>query len=51
MGLNSRLHWIPEAGREMYLVFNHNVQDFDRDGTFHSQFADLSLKFNYTFRF
>ncbi len=51
MGLNSRLHWIPQAGREMFLVFNHNVQDFDRDNRFHSQFADLSFKFNYTFRF
>jgi len=51
IGFNSRLHWIPEAGREIFLVFNHNRQDFDRDGTFHSSFADLSFKFNYTFRF
>jgi hypothetical protein len=51
VGINSRLHWIPEAGREMFLVFNHNLQDFDRDGTFHSSFADLSAKLNYTFRF
>ena len=31
MGINARLHWIPEAGREAYIVLNHNLQDFDRD--------------------
>jgi hypothetical protein len=24
IGINSRLHWIPEAGREMYRVFNQS---------------------------
>ena len=50
-GFNSRLHWIPQAGRELFLVLNHSLQDFDRDNTFHSDHADLTLKFNYTFRF
>jgi hypothetical protein len=50
-GLNSRLHWIPEAGREGYIVFNHNSDDLDRDNDFTSRTADLSVKFNYTFRF
>ena len=27
VGLNSRLHWIPQAGREGFLVLNHNVRD------------------------
>ena len=27
VGLNSRLHWIPQAGREAFLVLNHNVRD------------------------
>jgi len=50
-GINSRLHWIPEAGREAFIVLNHNLQDVDRDGSFRSIDADLTLKFNYTFRF
>ena len=51
IGINSRLHWIPEAGREAFVVLNHNLQDFDQDNSFHSTGADLSLKYNYTFRF
>jgi len=50
-GINSRLHWIPEAGREAFIVLNHNLQDIDRNGSFHSSQADLTLKLNYTFRF
>jgi hypothetical protein len=50
-GLNSRVHWIPEAGREGFLVLNHNVEDLDRDNSFHSSFAELTVKFGYTFRF
>ena len=51
VGINSRLQWIPRAGQEGFIVLNHNLQDFDKDNTFDSQRADLSLKFNYTFRF
>lgn len=51
VGLNSRLHWIPEAGREAFIVLNHNLQDMDRNNSFHSSQADLTLKVNYTFRF
>ncbi|HEY5623508.1 MAG TPA: hypothetical protein VIV14_07080, partial [Gammaproteobacteria bacterium] len=50
-GINSRLHWIPQAGRELYIVLNHSLQDFDRDNSFHSQVADFTAKFSYTFRF
>jgi hypothetical protein len=50
-GINSRLHWIPEAGRELFIVLNHSVQDFDRNDSFHSEAADLTAKFNYTVRF
>jgi hypothetical protein len=50
-GINMRLHWIPEAGREVYFVINHNVEDFDRDNEFHSSFSDATAKVNYTFRF
>lgn len=51
VGVNSRLHWIPQAGREAFLVLNHNLQDFDRDNDFHSSFSELTLKYSYTFRF
>lgn len=51
LGINSRLHWIPQAGREMFIVLNHNLEDPDRDNRFQSAFADLSLKVNYTLRF
>ena len=50
-GINSRLHWIPEAGREAFIVLNHSLQDVDRNDSFHSSQADLTLKLNYTFRF
>ncbi|HEX7080655.1 MAG TPA: DUF5916 domain-containing protein [Gammaproteobacteria bacterium] len=51
IGINSRLHWIPEAGREAYLVLNHSAEDLDRDDRFHSSFSEAAVKFNYTFRF
>jgi len=51
MGINTRLHWIPEAGREAFIVLNHNLQDADLNNRFESTLADLALKFNYTFRF
>jgi hypothetical protein len=51
MGFNSRLHWIPEAGREIYFVINHSLEDFDRDDDFRSQFSEATVKLNYTFRF
>jgi hypothetical protein len=53
VGLNSRLHWIPQAGREGFLVLNHNVRDdpLTPDDDFHSSFAEVTLKYSYTFRF
>ncbi len=51
MGFNSRLHWIPRAGRQAFIVLNWGRSDVDKDNRFESTFADLSLKFNYTFRF
>jgi hypothetical protein len=51
MGINMRLHWIPEDGREMFFVVNQTLEDFDRDDDFHSLAADVTLKAGYTFRF
>lgn len=49
LGINSRLQWIPEAGRELFFVINHNLLD-DING-FRSTNGDITLKFNYTYRF
>jgi hypothetical protein len=51
VGLNSRIHWFPEPGREAFLVINHNVQDLDRDNNFESIGSDTSIKYSHTFRF
>ena len=51
MGINARLHWVPQAGREGFVVLNHNFEDIDLDNRFHSTGSDLALKFYYTFRF
>ena len=53
IGVNSRLHWIPKAGREGFLVLNHNLRDdpLTPDDDYHSSFAELALKYSYTFRF
>ena len=51
IGLNSRLHWVPQAGRNVYLVLNHNYEERLGDGSFHSVSSDLTLKADYTFRF
>jgi hypothetical protein len=48
-GINSRLHWIPEAGREGYLVLNRSLEDVG--GRFRSTASEASIKFSYTFRF
>jgi hypothetical protein len=50
VGINSRLHWIPQAGREGFIVLNHNLIDTDRNDSFHSTSADVAVKFSYTMR-
>jgi hypothetical protein len=51
MGINTRIQWIPKAGQEGFIVLNYNLEDKDKDNTFHSAGSDLSLKFKYTLRF
>jgi hypothetical protein len=51
LGLNSRLHWIPQAGREGFIVLNRNLTDLDRNDAFTPVAADLAAKFSYTWRF
>ena len=51
MGVNMRLHWTPEAGRDAYLVINHTLDDIDLDNRLRSATAEAAIKINYTFRF
>lgn len=51
VGINSRLQWSPQAGRNVYFVVNHNFVERPLDSEFHSTATDLTLKFDYTFRF
>ena len=51
VGIDSRLHWVLQDGREAYLVLNHNLQDYDRDNSFRTSQSELSVKVNYTFRY
>jgi hypothetical protein len=51
LGINSRLQWIPEAGRQLFLVLTQNLEDYDRDGSFHTAYSEAAVKFSYTFRF
>jgi hypothetical protein len=58
IGVNSRLHWVPEAGRELFVVLNHNLEDPrplsplpDLDDEFHSATADFTIKYRHTFRY
>ncbi|TAJ93337.1 MAG: hypothetical protein EPO31_03805 [Gammaproteobacteria bacterium] len=49
LGINSRLHWIPQAGRNVYFVINYNA--IDSEEGFRSTASELTFKANYTFRF
>ena len=49
-GINSRLRYIPEAGREMVVVMNHGGT-VDPGNHWHSTRNDLNLKLSYTFRY
>ncbi|MDR0781196.1 MAG: carbohydrate binding family 9 domain-containing protein [Pseudomonadales bacterium] len=51
IGINSRLYWIPEPGREAYLVFNWGLIDENKSKDFRSTNNDVTVKYNYTFRF
>ena len=51
MGINSRLQWITDAGRNVFFVVNHNFAERPTDGSFHSANTDVTLKVDYTFRF
>ena len=49
-GVNSRLRFIPEAGKELVLVLNHGGT-VSPDNRFSSTQSDINLKLSYTFRY
>lgn len=49
-GFNSRLRFIPEAGKELVLVLNHGGS-VSPSNSFSSTQSDLNLKLSYTFRY
>ena len=49
-GVNSRLRFIPEAGKELVLVLNHGGT-VSPDNRFSSNQSDINLKLSYTFRY
>jgi hypothetical protein len=51
LSVNTRLRWVPRAGQEALIVLNHSLQDLDKDNSFRSDLADVSVKLGYTFRF
>ena len=50
LGINSRLRFIPEAGKEMMLVLNHGAH-VDPMNRLTSTQNDINLKASYTFRY
>lgn len=50
LGINSRLRYIPEAGKEMLLVLNHGAS-LDAANRLTSTRNELNLKVSYTFRY
>lgn len=50
LGLNSRLHWTPKAGQDVFFVVNHNFNELEND-EFISEANEITLKASYTFRF
>ena len=50
VGINSRLRYIPEAGRELIMVLNHGLL-VDPANRLSTASSDLNLKLSYTFRY
>jgi hypothetical protein len=50
LGINTRLRYMPEAGKEVLLVANHGA-DVQRDNSVSSTRNEINLKVSYTFRY
>ncbi|HEX5789022.1 MAG TPA: DUF5916 domain-containing protein [Woeseiaceae bacterium] len=52
VGINSIVRWVPLAGRELVLVYNHELLDDPlADDDFEPAYSELLLKIYYTFRY
>jgi hypothetical protein len=51
LGLNSRLHWTPRAGRNAWLVVNLGREDRDRDRRFRAISEEIALKYSHDLRY
>jgi hypothetical protein len=49
-GINSRLRYMPEAGKEVMLVLNHG-STINADSSLTSTNSDMTFKVSYTFRY
>jgi hypothetical protein len=50
VGINSRLRYMPEAGKELVLLLNHGLA-VDSEHRLSTTQSDLNLKLSYTFRY
>ena len=51
LGIDSRFHWAPAAGRNLYVVLSHNMNRNQIDDRFDTTRTGLTLKLDHTFRF
>lgn len=51
LGIDSRLHWTPQSGRNVYLVLSHGMHRDEISDRFNSTQTGLTLKLDHTFRF
>jgi hypothetical protein len=50
-GINSRLRWNPEAGEDLYIVWNHESDALAAFRNLESRATEFSIKYSRTFRF
>ena len=51
LGLDSRFHWVPEPGRNFYVVLSHNMNRNEINDRFSTTRTGLTVKLDHTFRF
>lgn len=51
IGINARLRWNIEPGRDFWFVLNHNFVDADEDGRWANANSSAAVKFQYTLRY
>ena len=51
LGIDSRLHWTPQAGRNVFFVVSQGFERDSVDDRFTSTQTDIVMKIDYTLRF